>query len=158
MNRTWTLHGGPVRWDDCFPGPFVQWPHWGIFTAKPTHSHAVFTLWVYIPTHLPLFHPSAHTESTFPGNCSKWHHKLFDTQCMLVMQILEAWADTKLCPDISCLFKKTILFSVVRVIKSIKLWLWQTGFFSIARVSRCYMFGWLRHAIAMYVSDAIRVY
>ena len=26
INHTWTLHGGPVRWDDSFPGQFVQWP------------------------------------------------------------------------------------------------------------------------------------
>jgi len=23
INHTWTLHGGPVRWDDCFPGLFT---------------------------------------------------------------------------------------------------------------------------------------
>jgi len=32
-------------------------PTEGYFTAKPTHSRAVFTLWVYIPTHLPLSYP-----------------------------------------------------------------------------------------------------
>ena len=47
-----------MRCDHCFLGPFVQWPYWGIFIAKPTHSQAVFTLWVYIPPpNLPLSRP-----------------------------------------------------------------------------------------------------
>jgi len=46
-----------LRGEMTFEGPFVQLPYQGIFTTKPTHSHAVFTLLVYIPTHLPLFHP-----------------------------------------------------------------------------------------------------
>ena len=62
------MHEGPVRWNDCFPGPFVQWPYWGIFfSAKPTHSHVVFTLWVYIPTHLSLSHPFCSHWTNLPG-------------------------------------------------------------------------------------------
>ena len=74
------MHGGPVRWNDCFPGPFVQWPYWGIFSAKPTHSHAIFTLWVYIPTHLPLSHPF----------CSHWTNlprKLLEVTSQIVWYI-----------------------------------------------------------------------
>ena len=40
--------------------------YWGIFTAKPMHSHAVFMLWVYIPTHLPLTHPFHSHWTNFP--------------------------------------------------------------------------------------------
>ena len=39
------------------------------FTTKYRHSHAVFNLWVYIATHLPLFHPSTHTIDNL---CSHW--------------------------------------------------------------------------------------
>jgi len=34
------------------------------FTAKPTHSCAVFTLWVYIPTHLPFLNLCSHWTTT----------------------------------------------------------------------------------------------
>ena len=43
-----------VRW--LFSRTILQWPYWGIFEAKPTHSHAVYPL-AFIPTHLPLSHP-----------------------------------------------------------------------------------------------------
>jgi len=46
--------GGPVRWITVFQDYLYNDPTEGFFTAKPTHSRAVFTLWVYIPTHLPV--------------------------------------------------------------------------------------------------------
>ena len=69
-----------MRWDDCFPGLFGQWPYWGSLTAKPTHSHAIFTLWVYIPTHLPL-------SQSF---CSHWTNlpkKLLEVTSQIVWHI-----------------------------------------------------------------------
>ena len=91
-------------------------PTEGFFSAKPTHSHAVFTLWVYIPTYLPLSHlfcshlPRKLVEVT---SLIAWH-----IQCMLaiafkaarVMQTLEVWADTKSCRDISRLFKDCLVY------------------------------------------------
>ena len=52
IDHTWTLHGGPVRWWFFRTNTLLR-----DFTAKPTHSPAVFTLWVGIPIRLPLSHP-----------------------------------------------------------------------------------------------------
>ena len=43
-----------MRWMTVFQDHLCIDPTEGFFTAKPTHSRAVFTLWVYIPTHLPF--------------------------------------------------------------------------------------------------------
>ena len=107
-------------WMTVFQDHLCNDPTEGFFTAKPTHSRAVFTLWVYIPTHLPCPTLSVPTEPIPQGNCWKWHHKLFDTYMYAiafkaawrVMQTLEIWADTKSCQDISCLFKDCLVILV----------------------------------------------
>ena len=52
------------------------------FIAKPTHSQAVFTLWVYIPTHLPQSHaPFPLTLNQSPKDIAG-SDKLFDTDML----------------------------------------------------------------------------
>jgi len=68
------------------------------FTTKPRHSHAVITLWVYIPTHLPLSHPfhlhhikSMLTENQSPKHITEiTHHKLFDTYMLQHLKLHDA--------------------------------------------------------------------
>jgi len=57
-------------------------PTEGFFTAKPTHSRAVFTLWVYIPTYLPLSYPLS--------LCSHWTNtprKLLEVTSQIIWHI-----------------------------------------------------------------------
>jgi len=60
----------------------------GDFTAKPTHSSAVFTLWVCIPIHLPLSHPFCSQWTNLPSTLLEvasrivWH---------IVMHAIAAW-------------------------------------------------------------------
>jgi len=97
INHTWTLHGGPVRWDDCFPGLFTQWPYWGILQLNP-HTAMLFSpFWrVYQPTSLrPIL--SAHTEPISQKHCWKWYHAqiawhIHAIAVWWVMQTLEVWA------------------------------------------------------------------
>ena len=100
INRTGTLHGGPVRWLFFRTMTILR-----DFTAKPTHSPAVFTLWVCIPIHLPLSHPFCSHWTNLQGVASQivWHIPAI--AAWRVMQTLEVWADTKSCRDTSHLFK-----------------------------------------------------
>ena len=85
------------------------------FTAKPTHSHAVFTLWVYTYTNPPpLSHPFCSHWTNLPSTMLKVTSLIVLTHTMYaiafkaawwVMQTLEVWADTKLSWDISRLFE-----------------------------------------------------
>jgi len=104
INYTWTLHGGPVRWWFFRTMTILR-----DFTAKPTQSPVVFTLWVCTPIHLPLFHPFCSHWTNLPrillevASQIVWH--IHAIAAWRVMQTLEVWADTKSCRDISRLFK-----------------------------------------------------
>ena len=54
-----------MRWMTVFQDHLCNDPTEGFFTAKPTHSCAVFTLWVYIPNPPP---PVLPFESLLPLN------------------------------------------------------------------------------------------
>jgi len=117
MSHTWTLHGGPVRWDDCFPGPFVQWPYWGVFSAKPTHSHAVFWC-IYQPTS-PCLTLSAHTEPISQGNCWKClTHAMYAIAFKVAWELCRHWRFEliicKSCWDLSRLFNDYLVCIVLR--------------------------------------------
>ena len=85
------------------------------FTAKSTHSPAVFTLWVFIPIHLrvPLSHPFCSHWANLPRTLLEvasqivWH--IHAIVAWWVMQTLEVWADTKSCETYH-VFSKTSLF------------------------------------------------
>ena len=119
------LYGGPceVRWlsfqDHLHNDPKLL----KICTAKPTHSHAVFTLWGYISTHLPLSHPFCshwtNLPRTLPEVASQivWHidlHTVAFKAAWWVMQTLEVLADTKSCQT-SCLCQDYLVSLVVTV-------------------------------------------
>ena len=91
---TWTLHGGPVKWWFFRIMTLLR-----DFTAKPTHSPAVFTLWVCIPIHLPMSHLFCSHWTNLPRTLLEvvsqivWHiHAIAAWQ---VMQTMKVWADTK---------------------------------------------------------------
>ena len=62
-----------------------------IFTAKPTHSHSVFTLWVYISTHLPQSHPFCSHWTNLPRKLLEVTSKIVLTHTMYAIAFKAAW-------------------------------------------------------------------
>ena len=84
----------------------------GLSQSNPHTAMLFFTLWVYIPTHLPPSHSFYSHWINLPRTLLKvtsqivWQiHAMAFKAAWWVMQALEFWADTKSCRDLSHLFR-----------------------------------------------------